>query len=244
MCSPTTSTPWRSVRCRLLAGLSRSRFRWPTSAMSATARSPSSGPQQPTRRRASTSGPEQGGGRHSAPGPDPGPGLDANRHARPGAQIPRSWALAGTEREAQLRQTDALSAVVAARRSLSMITKVVQNRIIWASMPSRRHHPGPATMGQGSSGARLLSVSVLLLAPARIAACSVHGQRPGAGRRLAPKIILLLRCLRRCADARRVRRVAILAIDAGRRWSKNDCQPAPVVKKAGKCVVMPEGFAP
>ena len=62
MCSPTTSTPWRCVCCRRRVGTSRSNFRWPTSATSAMAKSPSSGPQQPTRRRASTSGPERTGG--------------------------------------------------------------------------------------------------------------------------------------------------------------------------------------
>ena len=64
-CSPTTSTPLRCACCRLRAGTSRSEFRWPTSPISAMARSPSSGPQQPTRRRASTSGPERAGRPHS-----------------------------------------------------------------------------------------------------------------------------------------------------------------------------------
>ncbi len=57
MCSPTTSTPWCCARCRPPAGTSRSRSRWSTSPTSATAKSPSSGAQQPTHRRASTSGP-------------------------------------------------------------------------------------------------------------------------------------------------------------------------------------------
>ena len=56
--------------CTLSAsrGTKSSRPRWPTSAMSATARSPSSGPQLPTRRRVSTSGPEQAAGPPRPPG--------------------------------------------------------------------------------------------------------------------------------------------------------------------------------
>src|ERR1700738_5394621 len=69
MCSPTTGTPWRYVRCRLPGAASRSRFRWRTSATGATARSPSSGLRQPTRRRVSTSGPDPGT-HHGSFGPD------------------------------------------------------------------------------------------------------------------------------------------------------------------------------
>ena len=63
------------------------------------------GPQQPTRRRASTSGPERR--------PTPAPALvmaSAKRLARPGAQNPGRSRAAAIEREAHLHRTGALSA--------------------------------------------------------------------------------------------------------------------------------------
>ena len=84
------------VRCALSAsrGVSRSRFRWRTSAMSAMARSPSSGPRQPTRRRPSISGPERGSRGRAFPTRRPftagykPPRAGCRRPAAPGTALP------------------------------------------------------------------------------------------------------------------------------------------------------------